>query len=41
MKDKDLNPSLASKSMVRRGVLLFAMQGIVALGWQLECNFYK
>ena len=32
MKDKDLDPALSSRSMVRRGVLLFALQGLAVAG---------
>ena len=41
MKDKDLDPSLAAKGMVRRGVLLFAVQGIVALGLATRMQFLQ
>ena len=32
MKDKDFDPALSSRSMVRRGVLLFALQGLAVAG---------
>ena len=32
MKDKDFDPALSSRSMVRRGVLLFALQGLAVVG---------
>ena len=32
MKDKDFDPALSNRSMVRRGVLLFALQGLAVAG---------
>ena len=41
MKDKDLDPALTTRSMARRGVLLFAAQGIVALGLAARMRFLQ
>ena len=32
MKDKEFDPAISARSMVRRGVLIFALQGIFVAG---------
>ena len=41
MKDKEFDPAISSRSMVRRGVLIFALQGIFVAGLAARMRFLQ
>jgi len=41
MKDREFDPALSAKSMVRRGVLIFALQGIFVAGLAARMRFLQ
>ena len=41
MKDKEFDPAISARSMVRRGVLIFALQGIFVVGLAARMRFLQ
>ena len=41
MKDKEFDPAIGARSMVRRGVLIFALQGIFVAGLAARMRFLQ